>query len=140
LVLDFWGPEQWDLEFARGRWSSDFAGEVGDHIDPAIPASHLERLSNAAESVKRYVDTHIAHTEDFERDKAPPRPPGFTLDDLDKAIGTIGNLFRKYMDLLKCTDVSLDIVMLPDWLAPFEVPWINEPARNPERGPEGSFF
>jgi hypothetical protein len=122
--LGLWGPDEWDREFASGRWATDFAGDVGEHIDPAIPAVHLEQLTRAAESVKRYVDTHIAHAEDFERDQAPPRPPGFTLDELDKAIDTIGNLFRRYMDLLKCTDFSLEVQMYPDWLAPFEVPWI----------------
>lgn len=70
------------------------------------------------------MDTHIAHAEDFERDKAPPRPPGFTLNELDKAIDAIGALFRRYMDLIACTDFSLNVQMYPDWLAPFEVPWI----------------
>jgi hypothetical protein len=120
--LGLWGDER--DGFVRGRWDHDFGGEVGEHIDPAIPTADLERLMSEAESVKAYVDTHIAHAEDFDRPQAPPRPSGFTPNDLDTAIDAIGELFRKYTDLLVVADVDLHVHLLPQWLGPFEVPWI----------------
>jgi hypothetical protein len=128
LTVDRW-LRQWaaqdedDLEFARGRWSSRFGGKVGEHLDPAIPAADLDRLLAAVASIRDYVNSNVAHAEDFESTRALI-PASITFDELDSAIDTIGNLFRKYADLIACTDIDFHIQMAPDWLAPFRQPWI----------------
>jgi hypothetical protein len=66
-----------DLEraFARRQWDDEFGGSVGDHLDPAIPATDLARLTEGSEAVKRHVDKHIAHSED---PGPEPKDPGET--------------------------------------------------------------
>jgi hypothetical protein len=111
LTSDWW-LEQWaaededQLEFAHGRWTTDFGGQVGEHLDPAIPAADLEQLLAAAGSVRTYVNQTIAHAEDFELTQAEP-PAGIWLHEIDSAIDTIGDLFRKYADLIACVDIDL---------------------------------
>ncbi len=124
--LERWGPQdEGDREFARGRWKNDFAGKVGTHIDPEIVHADSVRLTGQAEAVRTYVNRHVAHAEDLERFDAPAAA-NITVKELDTAIDTIGELFRRYADLLVCVDVDLHVHMLPDWLAPFRQPWIHE--------------
>ena len=122
--LGRWGPQdEGDREFARGRWRTDFAGKVGAHIDPEIVGADFARLTAQAEAVRTYVNRHVAHAEDLDRIGAPAAA-NITLEELDTAIDTIGELFKRYTDLLACVDVDLHVHMLPDWLAPFRQPWI----------------
>jgi len=122
--LQQWGPEDDDhLSFARGRWATDFGGEIGTHLDPVTAKADLSRLSAAASSVRTYVNRHVAHSEDLDPDNAPP-PAEITLGELDAAIDVIGDLFRRYLDLLVCVDMDLHVYMSPGWLEPFRQAWI----------------
>ena len=46
---------------AEESWVVQFAGEVGDHLDPAVATADLLRLRNDSEKVRRYVDQNVAH-------------------------------------------------------------------------------
>jgi hypothetical protein len=78
-----WWIGLWDIEeddgnlraLARRQWDDEFGGEVGTHLDPAIPATDLERLVKGSEAVKKHVDKHIAHSED---PGPKPKDPGST--------------------------------------------------------------
>jgi hypothetical protein len=111
---------EWGMQWIGSKQFDGFAGDGGQHVDPATVAADQALLSEQSESIRKYVDKHLAH---FEKPKAGATVP--TFDDLDAAIGTLGELFRKYGVLLTATDRA---VMAPvpqyDWLAPFRVPWI----------------
>src|SRR3954468_20960170 len=59
---------------AERQWSEHFGGDVGDHLDPAIPSADAADLEQAAAKVKRYVDENIAHT------SAAPKQPAISLE------------------------------------------------------------
>jgi hypothetical protein len=104
---------------ANRQFDKYFAGSTGDHLDPTIPRDDLDSLTTAAASIKSYVDQHIAHSD------AKPRPGLPTFDDLNAAIDTIGDLFRKYAGLLTASSYTeLVPVHQDDWLAVFRQPWI----------------
>jgi hypothetical protein len=50
-----------DQGFADAAFTKQFAPDSGDHLDPTIPAADLAQLTSLADSVKRYVDQHVAH-------------------------------------------------------------------------------
>ena len=120
-----------DIEraFARRQWDGVFGGEVGVHLDPAIPTADLDRLIEGSEAVKRHVDKHIAHSED---PGPEPKDPGETapedalkLSEVHDAIDVIGEVFTRYYPLFEAASmVTLEPQIQHDWLAPFRVPWI----------------
>jgi hypothetical protein len=132
-----WWIGLWDIEagntveeaFARRQWDDEFGGEVGVHLDPAIPAADLERLVKGSEVVRKHVDKHIAHSED---PGPQPKDPGstqpettLTLSDVHDAIDVIGEVFTRYYPLLEAASmVMLEPQIQHDWLAPFRLPWI----------------
>jgi hypothetical protein len=62
---------------ADAGFTKQFAPGGGDYIDPAIPAADLALLTSVAQSVKVYVDQHVAHND------AKPRGSLPTFKDLD---------------------------------------------------------
>jgi hypothetical protein len=60
-----WGARPGSIELldANRQFDKYFAGDVGDHLDPAIPMRDLDALTTAAASVKTYVDQHVAHSD-----------------------------------------------------------------------------
>ncbi|MGZ3392393.1 MAG: hypothetical protein ACXVCF_22770, partial [Isosphaeraceae bacterium] len=60
--LSLWDDPD-DEMFAKRQWDKDYGGEVGDHLDPAMPAADYEELMEAGASVKNYVDKHVAHAD-----------------------------------------------------------------------------
>ena len=137
-----WWVGLWDIEagdtfeeaIARCQWHDAFGGEVGVHLDPAIPAADLKRLLEGSEAVRKHVDRHIAHSEDpgpepKDPGPAPDTPP--TLDEVHDAVDVIGEVFRRYYSLFEAASmVMLEPQIQHDWLAPFRVPWIREPGIN----------
>jgi len=126
ITREFWlGQWSSDDPFmkmeAERAWTTQYAGSVGDHLDPSIPASDFDRLAAAAADVKTYVDQHVAHAE------KPPRVPvavTLTLKDVHDDIDVIGDLFRKYYNLLTAASyVMLVPVIQHDWMAIFREPW-----------------
>ncbi len=112
-----WG---WDDEhFARKTFAEKFAGEVGNHLDPSIPQGDLARLAEIAETVKSYVDQHVAHSDQKPGETMP------TFNDIDAAIDVIGDLFTKYVLLLTAAGYAqLTPVIQHNWKAIFREPWL----------------
>ncbi|MBI3789153.1 MAG: hypothetical protein HY276_12990 [Ignavibacteriales bacterium] len=95
-----------------------FSGELKDHVDPSIVCNDIILLVQACEPIVKYVNKRVAH-----RDKKPFTSFP-TFNDLDKAIDTLLDVFKKYMGLLQ------GVHFLPpgepqwDWKEVFKVPWI----------------
>jgi hypothetical protein len=111
-----------DVRFAQRKWDEHFGGSIGEHLDPAIPMSDLVALESASNSVKRYVDRHLAHS-DTHPIPAADLP---TVSDMHEVIDQIGFFYNKYTYLLKAaTWGTLVPVMQHDWKAAFRQPWIS---------------
>ena len=136
-----WWVGLWNIEaeddyertYARGQWDDTFGGDVGVHLDPAIPRADLERLRNESEAVKKYVDKHIAHSEDPGPPKdpgsAPPEEATLTVDEIDHAIDLIGEIYTHYYTLFTASGWAfLEPAIQHDWLAPFRQAWIGPKA------------
>jgi AbiU2 len=114
-------PDPYFERLGQTTFDERFAGEVGDHIDPRIVEADLRELRKTSESVERYVDRYIAHT-DREGLKTLP-----TFGEIDKAIDVIGEIFKKYSLLLTASGwASLEPVAQHDWQAIFRQAWIRE--------------
>jgi len=69
--------------------------------------------------VAGYVDQHLAHSD------AKPRGNLPTFAELDTAIDEIGQLLKKYVNLLAAASLTTVVpVNQDDWLAVFRQPWI----------------
>lgn len=76
ITRDYWigqwrGDEDTDhpflrLEAERG-WDTQYAGSIGDHLDPAIPTADYKQLTSAASKVNDFVNRHIAHSQSMIR-------------------------------------------------------------------------
>jgi len=122
-------PEQISRDFYVGLWEDErdrgskafdaFAGRDVEHLPPAVVSTDLDELAGTAASVKAYVDEYVAHSD--ARGKAAV--PQFA--DLDAAIDSIGELFKKYHGLLTASvHTTLVPVLDHDWKAVFRQPWI----------------
>ena len=119
---------QWDMtDDLLARREEDgwrlFAGR-GEHFEPRLADADLEILRGDSEKLKDYVDQHVAHR--AERPKLTDVP---TFDDLHlhQAIDDLGDMFKKYSQVLKAAYwPTLEPVGQEDWRAIFPVPW-NQP-------------
>lgn len=115
---------------AERAWATQYAGRVGRHLDPSIPAADFAKLTDAAADVKAYVDRHVAHTE------KPPRVAAgvtLTLKDVHDDIDVIGDLFKKYFNLLTGSSyLFLEPEIQHDWMAVFQQPWMRPRAARAE--------
>lgn len=95
------------------------AGDVGDHLDPAIPRRDLESLQRDARTVRLFADQHIAH------DQAEPTADVPTFDQLHAAVDSVGGIFGRYATVLTSRMyIRLEPVMLTDWKAIFRTAWL----------------
>lgn len=126
--IGLWGSdEDWKWQAERG-WAEQYAGSVGDHLDPAIPAADFDALTDAAASVKAYVDQHVAHADS----SAVSAEVTLAIKDVHDAIDVIGDLFKRYYNLLTASSYAILVPAIQhDWKAVFRVPWIR-----PKGGPE----
>jgi hypothetical protein len=122
----------WKRE-AETYWAETFAGEVGDHIDPAITGADLTELRDGSEKVRRYVDKHVAHFDASVIGRGPPNAPSRsgqslpTLNEVHDAIDLVGGLFKKYSALFTAAAIlDLTPALQHDWEAVFRMPWITE--------------
>jgi hypothetical protein len=107
-------------EWGEDRWATRWAGEVGDHVDPAVVASDLADLLAAVEPIRVYVNQHVAH-----RDRLRSAPATFA--DVDRAIDAFEALVGPYGDLIRGAGLTqLEPTPQYDWQAPFRVPWIRD--------------
>jgi hypothetical protein len=109
------------LGVGQRHWQETYSGDVGEHLDPAIPAADLEVLKAAAASVTHYVDKHVAHADAG----AVSADVTVTLDEVHDAIDAIGTLFKKYAGLFSSSAFARLVPAIQhDWKAAFTVPWI----------------
>lgn len=97
------------------EWFRELAG-TGDYINPEIPAADMERLRQDTATVRNWVNKAVAHTDQRERD-AP------SLAQIDDAIDSVVELFRKYYALVVGASMIPNVVMTP-WPVVFRVAWI----------------
>jgi hypothetical protein len=79
---------------ALAAWDALFNGRAGEYADASQVQADFEELQAAAEQAKVWADRHIAHTGRERADRAP------TVGELDTAIDTIGEIFKRYNQLL----------------------------------------
>ncbi len=140
---DFWlalwqgdGDDTYWLTEAERQWTENFAGDVGNHLDPVIPTTDLAALRDGSERVTRYVDRNVAHLDartvprrsgqpEGETPEAPERPAtDLKLDEVHESIDLVGRMFIKYSGLLTAAAwVNLTPVIQHNWERIFEVPW-----------------
>jgi hypothetical protein len=120
--------DDYERTYARGQWDAEYGGKVGVHLDPAIPAKDLDRLIAGSKKVKKYVDKHVAHSED---PGPAPKDPGPTpveatlyVSDVHDAIDLINEVFKRYYRLFEAASITLEPVIQHDWQAIFREPWI----------------
>ena len=119
-VDTLWTPAQPLEKEAERQWTTYFGGNVGEHLDPAIPKKDAVELEAAAANVKQYVDNHVAHT------SIAPVQPTVTLQlaEVHDAMETVDRLFRRYYSLLTCSSfITTTPVEQDDFFAVFRVPW-----------------
>ncbi len=114
-------------------WEQRFARAVpGGHVDPAPLERALAELTTAAESIRKYVDRHVAH-----RDRRPLATMP-TFIDLNGAIDHLGELSSKCELLLHGADRLPMPVVLGDIMDAFSVPWVPAKPRLPRPVPSGT--
>jgi hypothetical protein len=135
LWLGMWGSfedDRFGVEraMAENAWDEHYGGNVGTHLDPAIPTADLETLTVDAAKVKRYVDQHVAHAD------AVQARVTLTLEEVHAAIDAIGHLFRKYYNLLTASSfVTLEPAIQHNWKAALQLPWMRADAPDELRRP-----
>jgi hypothetical protein len=121
FYVEAWGED--DARQASAAFDS-FAGKGDEHIDPLLVRRDLKSLSDTAESVTRYVNEYIAHSD------ARPKAAVPTFEELNVAIDSLGRLYDRYNNVLTggSSHGSLTPVIIDhDWKAVFRVPWIEPP-------------
>jgi AbiU2 len=112
----------WGIQHLGDRQFDDWAGSDATHVDLAMVTTDIDKLIASTESIQHYVNKHIAHLDEKRVSAAVP-----TFDDLDNAIDTLFELFRKYALMLTGHDRAvMEPVPQYDWLAPLRMPWITE--------------
>jgi hypothetical protein len=129
ITRTYWIDTLWkaddriDRDMARRQWDEQYGGNVGDHLDPAIPKADAAAVSTAGEDVKKYVDTNIAHT------SADPvaRQVTIKVDDVHQAMNTLAEVFRRYYGLFTASTLAtLTPILQQDFFAVFRQPWMRE--------------
>ena len=125
ITREFWiglwdePPFGFEHVIAQKGWAEQYGREVRDHLDPAIPAADFEMLRTVAANVKAYVDEHVAHAD------AAAASVTLTLGDVHAAVEVIGDLFKRYYNLLTAGSYAeLVPAIQHDWQAVFRVPWL----------------
>lgn len=133
------GP--WIAREAERGWAEQYAGDVGDHLDPAIPTADYDRLQTESAKVTRFVNEHVAHSHDALRRsdaKHAAQVENVSADaalsakEVHEVVDVIGELFKKYFNLLTASSYAFLVPVLQhDWLAAFRVPWM-KPGTEPD--------
>jgi hypothetical protein len=119
--LSRYGTDPNMVALGEETWADTFAGDAGEHLDPAIPSADLDTLVTAAAAVKDFVDDHLAHRSL----DAQPAQTTVTLDDLHSAIDVVGLIYRKYFGLMTgAMMLRVTPVIQGDWQAVFRQPWM----------------
>jgi hypothetical protein len=109
-------PDEFDL---ADRRFDEIAGPGGaDFIDPRIPAADFEELREETATVRKWVNTSVAHLTAKESPRETP-----PLPELHSSLDVVARMFVKYMNLIQGVHVVRSVVM-ESWPAIFRVPWI----------------
>jgi hypothetical protein len=95
-----------------------FSGKLMKHVNPALVCKDLILLSLVVEPIRKYVNKRVAHRDRKQFSSIP------TFPDLDKAIDSMFNTFKKYMLLLKAVQYDITIQPQWDWKDIFKTAWI----------------
>jgi hypothetical protein len=117
--VGLWGEQdEWRLREAD-RAFDELADGEHDHLVARVPLADLARLASESAAMKTFVDEHVAH------DAVEPTAEPPTFDDMNAAIDVIGEMFKKYSNVLTAGSwVYLEPTIQEDWTAIFRVPWI----------------
>lgn len=120
LSRDWFASRYEEPIIAALQWA-EVAQAGSPHVDVARIQADLTHLKSAASTTKGYVDQRVAHVD--RRPKALPP----THAELDAALDTLTDLFRKYNALITGADVHpVGPVFLYDVMAPFRKAWLPE--------------
>jgi hypothetical protein len=121
LTRDLWLG--WRAQGPANEWSEtdwEFGGNVGVHLDPAIPRRQLVAVTGAAATTRQYVNAHVAH--------ADAAMPEVTLDlaTVHDAIDVISDIFLYCHRVLTAQQYVATEPRIEDdgWLAVFREAWI----------------
>ncbi len=109
------------VEKFNNRNFDQFAGKIGDHVDPELIKLDLEELKSKAQKCEKYADQRVAHLDE----KAISNIPTFA--DLDSCIDFLEILMKKYYLLFRASNLTS---ILPvdqnkyDWKAIFKEAWL----------------
>lgn len=98
-------------------WFDRMAGS-GEYMDPRIPAEDFDTLQAKTATVRRWVNTSVAHL----TAKGKPRG-GLPLQAVHDAVDVVGDLFAKYNALIGGETLHSGVIM-SYWPTVFRVPWI----------------
>ena len=113
--------EQMDLGIAEEHFKR-FAVPGAQTIDADLVKKDLEALTERAKVCSDYADQRVAH---YDKNPTAATPK---FQDLDDAIGLLGELVQKYFLLFRGIGMSsLEPEFQGDWRAIFLEPWIRLP-------------
>lgn len=93
-------------------------GQGASQADPERVAADLEKLQAAVDPVKEFADKHVAHLDHTPVDEVP------SFEELDQAINTLGDLFKRYYRAVTGVSGSITLTIIDNWMAPFRVAWL----------------
>jgi len=118
--LRLWSEHVALQQMGQRIWKQQFGGENGTHLDPTIVLADAQKLKDGSARVKRYVDKHLAHSDQEANTTDLP-----ILSDVHDAIDLIGQVFRRYFNLFTASEMTqLEPTIAYDWMAVFRVPWM----------------
>lgn len=98
------------------REFSQLANTDGPFLNPETPAEDLEVLRERTATVRKWVNTAVAH-HDMRRREEPP------LSAIHEGVDVCFALYRKYNVLINHADTVNDIFLQP-WVQAFRVAWL----------------
>jgi hypothetical protein len=121
--LDSWraatGDDLWELVHrpSANSFFDEFAGAGGTAVDTERVRADQARLWEALAPVKLYVDKRLAHHN-------PAHDPSLTYEEISNGIDTVGDLYRKYVRLIRRVDLpAAPPVDNTRWGEAFTVAW-----------------
>jgi hypothetical protein len=110
-----------DAKVLTKQWEANWQSGGKNFMDSARVKADQVRLEEASAAVHHYVNKRIAHL-----DKVVNAPP-LTYDDINGALDTLGDVFKRYYRLLTGDQLAqLTPAMGRTWTQAFEFPWATQ--------------
>jgi hypothetical protein len=101
------------------RTFDKFAGTGRQHVNGALVGADLNMLNEKAETIRKFANKRIAHTDRAEFKSLP------TYGELDDCLDYLEEMLKKYLSLFRAeTHRSIVPVWTYDWKEIFRRPWI----------------